>query len=188
MGFPWVAVTLLFTDVEGSTGLWEADSEAMAEASACHSRTIRQQIEGGGGQVFRTVGEAFRAMFADPSAVLASAVAIQRAVGAERWPPGSPLRVRIALHSGPALSATAIISVQWSTGPLVCWRPAVVARFWCRGGVRATGRLAAGRGRNGIWVKHRLQDLGRAGRVFEVTGPGRGVRRAALAGRTGAAP
>src|SRR3984885_10780160 len=100
MGFPPGTVTLLFTDVEGSIRLWEADREAMAEASACHDRIVRQQVEGAGGQVFTTVGEAFRAVFADPSAALASAVAIQRAVGTEPWPPGLPIRVCVAFHSG----------------------------------------------------------------------------------------
>jgi class 3 adenylate cyclase len=100
MGFPSGTVTLLFTDVEGGTGLWEADGEAMAEASARHNRLIREQIEAAGGRVFKTVGEAFRAVFADPSAALTSAVAVQRAAGSESWPPGAPIRVRVALHSG----------------------------------------------------------------------------------------
>lgn len=50
--------------------------------------------------MFKTVGEAFRVVFADPSAALASAVAVQRTVGTEPWPPGLPIRVRIALHAG----------------------------------------------------------------------------------------
>src|SRR5271169_2512245 len=100
MGFPSGPVTLLFTDVEGSIGLWEADPEAMAEASARHTRIVREQIEVAGGHVVKTVDEAFRAVFADPSAALASAVAVQRAAGAEPWPPGLPIRVRMAVHSG----------------------------------------------------------------------------------------
>jgi class 3 adenylate cyclase len=100
MGFPSGMVTLLFTDIEGSIRLWEADREAMAEASARHNRIVREQIEVADGHVFKTVGEAFRAVFADSSAALASAVAIQQAVGTEPWPPGSPIRVRMALHSG----------------------------------------------------------------------------------------
>ena len=100
VGFPSGTVTLLFTDVEGSIRLWEADREAMAEASARYGCIVREQIEAAGGQVVKTVGEAFRAVFADPSAALASAVAVQRAVGAEPWPPGASVRVRVALHSG----------------------------------------------------------------------------------------
>jgi hypothetical protein len=45
MGFPSGTVTLLFTDVEGSIGLWEADGEAMAEASAGYDRIVREQVE-----------------------------------------------------------------------------------------------------------------------------------------------
>jgi class 3 adenylate cyclase len=106
-------VTLLFTDVEDSNWLWEADREAMADASARHNRLVRDQVEIAGGRVFKTVGEAFRVVFADPSAALASAVAVQRAVGAESWPPGSPIRVRMALHAGPAWNATATTSARW---------------------------------------------------------------------------
>jgi class 3 adenylate cyclase len=59
----------------------------MAEASARHNRLVREQVEAAGGRVFKTVGEAFRVLFADPSAALASAVAVQRAMGIESWPP-----------------------------------------------------------------------------------------------------
>jgi class 3 adenylate cyclase len=100
MGFPSGTVTLLLTDIEGSVRLWEADREAMAEASVRHNRLVREQIETAGGQVFKTVDESFRAVFADPSAALAAAVAVQRAAGTEPWPTGSPIRVRMALHSG----------------------------------------------------------------------------------------
>src|SRR5215472_16767704 len=89
MGLPSGTVTLLFTDVEGSIRLWEADRETMAEASASYSRIVRDQIEVTGGQVVTSVGEAVRAVFADPSAALAAAVALQRAAGAEQWPPGA---------------------------------------------------------------------------------------------------
>jgi hypothetical protein len=46
-------VTLLFTDIEGSIRLWEADPEAMAEASGRHNRIVREQIEVSGGHVFK---------------------------------------------------------------------------------------------------------------------------------------
>ena len=72
-------VTLLFTDIEGSIRLWEADPEAMTEASGRHNRMVREQVEVAGGHVVKTVGEAFRAVFADPLAALASAAAVKRA-------------------------------------------------------------------------------------------------------------
>src|SRR5258708_26752556 len=100
MGFSASIATLLFTDVEGGIRLWETDRDAMAEASARYNRIVREHIRASGGRVFTTVGEAHRAVFADPVAALSSAVAIQRAVGAEPWPPGLPIRARMALHSG----------------------------------------------------------------------------------------
>ena len=173
MGFPSGTVTLLFTDVEGSIRLWEADREAMAEASARHDRIVREQIEGAGGQVFKTVGEAFRAVFADPSAALAAAVAVQRAVGAEPWPPGSPVRVRVALHSGVCVERDGDYF-----GPVVN-RVARLLAAGHGGQVLVSGAaygLLAGRLPGGIGLRdlgeHRLKDLGRAERVFQVTGPG----------------
>ena len=63
------------------SGLWEADREAMAVASARLDGIVREQMEVADGQVFAAVGESFRAVFADPSAALGCAVAVQRAVG-----------------------------------------------------------------------------------------------------------
>jgi predicted ATPase/class 3 adenylate cyclase/DNA-binding CsgD family transcriptional regulator/tetratricopeptide (TPR) repeat protein len=176
MGLPAGMVTLLFTDVEGSVRLWEADREAMAEASARHNHVVREQIEGAGGQVFKTVGEAFRAVFADSSAALASAVAIQRAAGAERWPAGAPIRVRMALHSGACVQRDGDY-----VGPVVNRAVGLLAAG--RGGQvlasEATLELLAGRLPDGIGLAdlggHRLKDLGRAERVFQVTGPGLAV-------------
>ncbi|HEY6309786.1 MAG TPA: LuxR C-terminal-related transcriptional regulator [Streptosporangiaceae bacterium] len=173
MGFPSGPVTLLFTDIEGGVGLWEADPEAMAEASGRHNRMVREQIEVAGGRVFTTVGETFRAVFADPAAALASAVAIQRAAGAEPWPAGLPVRVRVALGSG----ACGERDGEY-VGPVVN-RVAGLLAAGHGSQVLVTGavyELLAGRLRDGIGFRdlgeHRLQDLGRAERVFQVTGPG----------------
>jgi len=173
MGVPSGAVTLVFTDVEDSTRLWEADREAMAEASARHNRIIREQIEGAGGQVFKTVGEAFRVVFADPSAALTAAVAAQRAVSTEPWPPGSPVRVRVALHSGVCVERDGDY-----LGPVVN-RAARLLAAGHGGQVLVSGAaygLVADRLPRGIGLRdlgeHRLKDLGRTERVFQVTGPG----------------
>jgi class 3 adenylate cyclase len=91
-------VTLVFAGIEDCFRLREADPEA--EAPARHNRIICQQIEGAGGRVFKAAGEAFRAVFAGLSAALVLAVAVRRAAGAQRWPPGLAIRVRRALHPG----------------------------------------------------------------------------------------
>ncbi len=165
--------TLLFTDMEGSIRLWEADPEAMAEASACHNRIVCEQIELAGGRVFKTVGEAFRAVFADPCAALAAATAIQRAAGTERWPPSLLIRVRMALHSGDCVERDGDYF-----GPAVN-RVARLLAVGHGGQVLVSGatyELLADRLPGGVGLRdlgdHRLQDLGRAERVFQVTGPG----------------
>jgi len=137
VGYLSGTVTLMFTDVEGSIRLWEADRDAMAEASARHHRLVREQVEAAGGRAFKTVGEAFRVVFADPSAALASAVAVQRAAGSESWPSGCPIRVRMALHSGACVERDGDY-----VGPVV---NRVAGLLAVRGGTSAAGRPAARR-------------------------------------------
>ena len=173
MGLPSGPVTLVFTDIEGGVGLWEADPGAMAEVSVRHNRIVGEQIEAAGGRVFQRVGEAFRVVFADPAAALASAVAVQRAVGAEPWPAGVPVRVRVAVHSGACAERDGDYY-----GPVVN-RVARLLAVGHGGQVLVTGaayELLAGRLPGGIGFRdlgeHRLPDLGRAERVFQVTGAG----------------
>src|SRR5579864_8099205 len=99
---PTGTVTFLFTDIEGSTRLWEQHPEAMQGALARHDALLRQAIEAHGGHVFKTVGDQFCAAFATPPDALAAALTAQQALGAEPWGEGGPLRVRMALHTGAA--------------------------------------------------------------------------------------
>ena len=96
--------TFLFTDVQGSTRLWEEHPDAMRVALARHDALLRASIEKQNGRVFKTAGDAFHAAFASAHAALAAALAAQSALHAEQWPlPGSAaLRVRMALHAGVA--------------------------------------------------------------------------------------
>jgi len=102
MYLPSGTVTFLFTDIEGSTKLWEAHPEAMRLALARHDELLRQAIEGNNGIVFKTVGDAFCAAFATAPDALTSALAVQVALHTEPWPEELALRVRIALHTGAA--------------------------------------------------------------------------------------
>jgi class 3 adenylate cyclase len=99
---PAGTVTFLFTDIEGSTPLWERMPEAMRVAVAQHHALLRQAIEQNGGQVFQIIGDAFQAAFRLASQGLAAAVAAQRALQAAQWGETGPLRVRMGLHTGPA--------------------------------------------------------------------------------------
>ena len=95
-------VTFLFTDIEGSTRLWERDRTTMRVALERHNAILAAAIRAHGGYHFKTIGDAFQAAFADPVAAVAASVDAQRALDAEPWPETGPLRVRMALHRGEA--------------------------------------------------------------------------------------
>src|SRR5215211_1398198 len=99
---PTGTVTFLFTDIEGSTKLWEHDAQAMQAALARHDEVLRGAIEERGGYVFKTVGDAFCAAFPTAPNALEAALSAQRTLFATEWNESEPLRVRMALHTGAA--------------------------------------------------------------------------------------
>src|SRR5215217_6025113 len=101
-GPPTGTVTFLFTDIEGSTKLWERHPSAMHTALARHDEILQRAIGSRGGYVFKTVGDAFCAAFADASDALEAALETQRALFGEEWEGGFVIKVRIALHTGAA--------------------------------------------------------------------------------------
>jgi len=98
---PAGTVTFFFTDIEGSTRLWERYPEAMRAALARHDDLLRRAIESQGGYIFKTIGDAFCAAFATAPAALAAALAGQQALLAAGWG-DTPIRVRMGLHTGAA--------------------------------------------------------------------------------------
>ena len=99
---PSGTVTLLFTDIEGSTRLWEEQRAAMQVALPRHDALVRHCIVAHRGHVFKTGGDAFCAAFHTASDALAAALEAQRALHHERWPESARIRVRMAIHSGAA--------------------------------------------------------------------------------------
>jgi predicted ATPase/class 3 adenylate cyclase len=99
---PSGTVTFLFTDIEGSTALWERDRRAMASAVARHLALLHAAIAAHGGVHFKTVGDAVQAAFPTAPDALTAALDAQQALLAEDWGEIGPLRVRMALHAGEA--------------------------------------------------------------------------------------
>jgi predicted ATPase/class 3 adenylate cyclase len=97
---PTGTVTLLFTDIEGSTRLWDAEPEAMAIALRRHDVIVRAAIQHAAGYVFKTVGDAFCAAFETAQLAAEAAVSAQRALGTEPWSTSQPIRVRMGMHTG----------------------------------------------------------------------------------------
>ena len=97
---PSGTITLLFTDIEGSTRHWEEHRAAMAEALRRHDELLRTSIEAYRGYVFKTVGDAVCAAFSRAADAAAAAADAQRALAGEDWSAIGGVAVRMALHSG----------------------------------------------------------------------------------------
>ncbi len=95
------AVAFLFTDIEGSTRLERSvGSVPWAAVVGRHDELLRAAIEGGGGVVVKTEGDAFFAAFDAAVAAVTAAVVAQRAIAAESWASDLALRVRMGIHLG----------------------------------------------------------------------------------------
>jgi predicted ATPase/class 3 adenylate cyclase len=92
---------MLFTDVEGSTRLARELGDSWPEVVSEHHRLVGGAIAQHGGEVERTAGDSFFALFTDPEHAVSAAAAGQRALSAHAWPEqAGDLRVRMGLHTG----------------------------------------------------------------------------------------
>src|SRR5207245_9533430 len=82
---PSGTVTFLFTDVEGSTRLWEDYPDLMRDALALHDALLRDAIESQGGFIVKTTGDGFHAVFATARDAVMAAVVAQAALLAVEW-------------------------------------------------------------------------------------------------------
>jgi predicted ATPase len=95
-------LTFLFTDIEGSTRLWQLDEAAMRSAVACHDTLLRKVIADLGGMVFSGTGDGVAAVFGSASSAVKAALAAQARLAEQSWPTPDPVRVRMGLHTGEA--------------------------------------------------------------------------------------
>jgi class 3 adenylate cyclase len=93
-------VTFLFTDVEGSTRLWEQSPGAMREALERHDEILRAAIDAHGGYLFSTGGDGLAVAFGRAADAVSAGLSAQAALAAEPWPDATPIRVRMAAHTG----------------------------------------------------------------------------------------
>lgn len=172
MHAPSGTVTFLFTDIEGSTRLWERYPSQMKGAVSRHDEILRSTLEASGGSVFKTVGDGFCVVFPSVSDALGAALSAQAALKSELWPEGVEFQVRIALHTGGAelrdgdyfglaLSQTARILAAAHGGQVLISQAAL--------------ELLADSVRMDVAFKdlgeHRLKDLTRPQRIFQLLHP-----------------
>lgn len=168
---PTGTVTFLFTDIEGSVKLWESYPEAMKAILARHDALLRRAIEAHGGYVFKTMGDAFYAAFHTAPDALAAALAAQRALRAENW--GETLiNVCMALHTGaaderdgdyfgPPLNRVARLLAAGHGGQVLL---SLATQELVRDQLPPTAQLRD-------LGEHRLKDLLRPERVFQLVAP-----------------
>ncbi|HVO00663.1 MAG TPA: tetratricopeptide repeat protein [Candidatus Cybelea sp.] len=97
---PARALTLLFTDIEGSTQLLEATGERYGDLLNRHLELLREAIAKFRGREVDVHGDAMFAVFDEVEDAVAAAVHAQRLLHEEPWPHGATLRVRMGLHTG----------------------------------------------------------------------------------------
>ena len=100
---PTGTVTFLFTDIEGSTQLWDTLPVAMASALEHHDFILNRAIADGRGTVFATGGDGFCVAFHSARQAVDAAISAQRELASHTWPVGCAIRVRMGLHSGEAV-------------------------------------------------------------------------------------
>jgi predicted ATPase/class 3 adenylate cyclase len=93
-------LTLLFTDIEGSTKLLQRSGELYAELLADHRNLLRAAFDSHDGYEVDTEGDAFFVVFRSAGNAAAAAAAAQRALAEHSWPDGNEVRVRMGLHTG----------------------------------------------------------------------------------------
>jgi predicted ATPase/class 3 adenylate cyclase len=171
---PTGIVTFLFSDIEGSTRLWEQQPDTARTALMRHDALIEELVGHHGGTVVRPggEGESRLAVFPGATDAVTAAAALQRALYAEPWPTPTPLRVRMALHTG---EADVRAGNYYGSAVNRCARLRALA--W--GGQTlvslATAQLVQESLPEGVLLRdlgdHRLQDLRWPERVFQLLAP-----------------
>jgi class 3 adenylate cyclase len=174
MGLPQGTVTFLFTDLEESTRRWEAHPREMKDALARHDAIVRGAVESHGGVVFSAMGDGMAAVFASAREAVRAVLAAQQELGAVDWGAVTgPLAARMGLWTGegvlggehylnqPLNRCARLMAAGHGGQALVSGATELLVREDLPDGC-ALADLG----------EHRLRDLARPVRVFQLTGPG----------------
>ena len=169
---PRGTVTLLFTDIEGSTKLLQKLGDDYARVLTSHQELLRGVFARYGGHEVGTQGDAFFVAFSHARDGAIAAVEAQRALQANQWPHGAEVLVRMGLHTGePVVVDDDYVGLDVHRAARICGA--------AHGGQvvisDATWRLIEG-GPDGVSVKdlgeHRLKDLERAEHIWQLVAGG----------------
>jgi predicted ATPase/DNA-binding SARP family transcriptional activator len=172
---PTGMVTFLLTDLEGSTRRWERNPTAMQQAMEIHDAVLGRVINAHAGMQVESgrEGDSILAAFRRATDALACGVEIQTSLAAETWPEGADLHIRVAIHTGEAE-----LRGGHYFGPALhrCGRLLATGHGDQVLLTQATHDVVVDTLRGGMALRdlglHRLRDLERPERIFQVTGPG----------------
>jgi predicted ATPase/class 3 adenylate cyclase len=167
---PSGTVSFLFTDLEGSTRLWEEHSDAMRPALARHDDILRRAVVDHDGWVVKTTGDGLHAVFRTARDALDAATAMQVGLGAESFGELGPLRVRVGVHTCEA---------EFRDGDYYGREVNRAARLMsvAHGGQIVVSLATSELVRDGSVElvdlgEHRLRDVTNVERIFQVSAPG----------------
>jgi predicted ATPase/class 3 adenylate cyclase len=166
---PAGAITLLFTDIEGSTKLLQRSGDLYPELLADHRRLLRDAFDAHRGYEVDTEGDAFFVVFTSADEAAAAASAAQRALAEHAWADGHGVSVRMGIHAGePRLVDGGYVGLDVHRA----------ARVMAAGhGGQILVSNAARRQLDDAWPladlgEHRLKDLLQPERLFQLNVPG----------------
>lgn len=169
---PVGTLTLLFSDIEGSTSLLQRLGAAWGEALSAHRRILRESFAAHGGVELGTEGDSFFVVFTSAGEAVAAALQAQRGLLAHQWPAGLALKARMGLHTGePQPHEDGYIGVD-------VHRAARIMGAGHGGQVlvsQAVHAVVATRLPQGVELRdlgeHRLKDLGSTEHIFQLVAP-----------------
>jgi class 3 adenylate cyclase len=168
---PSGTVTLLFTDIEGSTELLRRLGDRWPEAHALHRRVLREALGAAGGREVDTQGDSFLFVFRTVREAAKGALDGQRGLAAAEWPLGEGVRVRMSIHSGePTVGEEGYLGLDVVRGARLC-----AAAHGGQIVLSETARALLGdEPPDGARLvdlgEHRLKDLPRPERVWQLGG------------------
>jgi predicted ATPase/class 3 adenylate cyclase len=171
---PTGTVTFLFTDIVGSTKLWEAHPDEMRAALVRHDELIEQVVAQHDGALVRPRGEGDSrfAVFSRATDAVGAAAELQRALVSESWPAPAPISVRMALHTG---EADLRAGDYYGSAVNRCARLRAVGHGGQVLVSEATTQLVRDRLPQGAGLRdlgeHLLKDLQRPEHIFQLDGP-----------------
>jgi class 3 adenylate cyclase len=173
---PSGTVTFLFSDIEGSTRLMHELGDRWGDVLADHRRVLRERFGASGGREVDTQGDAFFFVFARAREGVQAASEAQQALAAHAWPEDTEVRVRMGLHTGePAVGDEGYVGLDVVRAARIC-----AAAHGGQVLVSETTKALVPEAEFRDLGEHRLKDLERGVRLYQLVVPGRPAEFPAL--------